>query len=228
MEAKLHRSWFFREKWREIVRKSLWRGAGVVRKKISIDSETILWRWTLFWLLYDSICPPRKMLKAIEQSLGSYWSLRSDCKQISEVAQSCLTLCDQARVLEWVAISFSRGSSLPRDRTQVSRIAGRRFITWATRDLSVDLFNSVIQSCSTPSDPMHCSTPGLPVHHQLPELIQIHVHRVGDAIPPYHPLSSPSLPAFNLSQHQGLFQWVSSSHQMVKVLQFQLQHQFFQ
>ena len=76
-------------------------------------------------------------------------------------------------------------------------------------------------------DPMECSMPGLPVHHQLPEPSQTHVHRVGDAIHPSHPLSSPS-PAFSLSQHQGLFQWVSSSHQVAKVLEFQLQHQSFQ
>ena len=72
---------------------------------------------------------------------------------------------------------------------------------------------------------MDCSMPGLPVHHQLPEFTQPHVHWIGDAIQPSHPLSSPSPPAFNLSQHQGLFQWVSSSHQVVKVLEFQLQHQ---
>ena len=60
---------------------------------------------------------------------------------------------------------------------------------------------------------MDCSTPGFPVHHQLPELAQTHVHRVSDTIQPSHPLSAPSLPAFNLSQHHGLFQWVSSSHQ---------------
>ena len=64
-----------------------------------------------------------------------------------------------------------------------------------------------------------------PVHHQLPALSQIHVHHVSDAIQPSHPLSSPSAPAFNLSQHQGLFKWVSSSHQVAKVLEFQLQHQ---
>ena len=75
---------------------------------------------------------------------------------------------------------------------------------------------------------MDCSTPGLPVHHQLPELAQTHVHRVGDAIQPSHPLSSPSPPAFNLSQHQGLLQWVSSSHQVAKGLKLQLQHQSFQ
>ena len=77
-------------------------------------------------------------------------------------------------------------------------------------------------------DPMDCSTPGFPVHHQLPELAQTHVLRVGDAIKPSHPLSSPSPPVFNLSQHQGLFQGVSSSHQVAKGLEFQLQHQSFQ
>ena len=76
-------------------------------------------------------------------------------------------------------------------------------------------------------DPMDCSTPRLPVHHQLPELAQTHVHRVSDAIQPSHSLSSPSPPAFNLFQYQGLFQWVSS-HQVAKVLEFQLQHQSFQ
>ena len=75
---------------------------------------------------------------------------------------------------------------------------------------------------------MDCSTLGLPVHHQLPEFTQTHVHRVGDAIQPSHPLSSPSPPTFNLSQHQGLFQRVSSLHQVAKVLELQLQHQSFQ
>ena len=84
------------------------------------------------------------------------------------------------------------------------------------------------QSCPTLCNPMDCSMPGLPVHHWLPEFTQTHVHQVGEAIPPSHPLSSPSPPAFNLSQHQGLFQWVSSSHQVAKVLGFQLQHQSFQ
>ena len=72
------------------------------------------------------------------------------------------------------------------------------------------------------------STTGLPVHHQLPEFTQTHVHWVGDTIQPSHPLSSPSPPALNLSQNQGIFQWVSSSHQVAKVLEFQLQHQSFQ
>ena len=68
-----------------------------------------------------------------------------------------------------------------------------------------DQFSSVAQSCPTLCDPMNCSTPGLSVHHQLPEPTQTHVHRVSDVIPPSHPLSSPSSPALNLSQHQGLF-----------------------
>ena len=80
---------------------------------------------------------------------------------------------------------------------------------------------SYVQLCNS----MDCSMPGLPVHHQLPVFTQTHVHWISDAIQPSHPLSCPSLPAFNLSQHQGLFQWVSSSHQVAKVSEFQLQHQ---
>ena len=82
---------------------------------------------------------------------------------------------------------------------------------------------SVTQSCLPLCDPMDCSTPGLPVHHQLPELAQTHVCQVSDVIQPSHPLSSPPPPTFNLSQHQGPFQWVSSSHQVNKVLEFQYQ-----
>ena len=93
---------------------------------------------------------------------------------------------------------------------------------------STHQFSSVTQLCPTLCDPMNRSTPGLPVHHQLPELTQTHVHWVGDAIQPSHPLPSPSPPTFNLSQHQGLFKWVSSSHQVAKVLELQLQHQSFQ
>ena len=89
-------------------------------------------------------------------------------------------------------------------------------------------FSSIAQSRPTLCDPMNHCTPELPVHHQLPESTQTHVHWVGDAIQPSHPLSSPSPPALNLSQHQGLFKWVSSSHQVAKVLEFQLQHQSFQ
>ena len=87
--------------------------------------------------------------------------------------------------------------------------------------------SSVTQSCLTLCKPMDCSTPGFPVHHQLSEFTQTRAHRVGDAIQPSHPLSSPSPPTFNLSQHQGLLKWVSSLYQVAKVLEFQLQHQSF-
>ena len=90
------------------------------------------------------------------------------------------------------------------------------------------LVSSVTQSCPTLCDPMNCSTPGLPVHYKLPAFTQTHAHRVGDVIQPSHPLSSPSPPALNPSQHQGLFQWVNSLHEVAKVLEFQLQHQSLQ
>ena len=81
-------------------------------------------------------------------------------------------------------------------------------------------FSSVAQSCPTLCDPMNRSTPGLPVHHQLPEFIQTHIHRVSDAIQPSHPLSSPSPPALNPSQHESLFQWVNSSNKVAKYWSF--------
>ena len=84
------------------------------------------------------------------------------------------------------------------------------------------------KSCLTLFDTTECSMPGFPVHHQLPEFTQTHVHQVSNAIQPSHPLSTPSPPAFNLSQHQRLFKWVSSSHQVAKVLEFHIQLQSFQ
>ena len=104
-----------------------------------------------------------------------------------------------------------------------SYIAGGN-ITWYS---SVQI-SSVAQSGLTLCNPMDCSTAGFSVHHRLPEPAQTHLHWVGNAIQPSHPLLSPSPPTFTLSQHQGLFQWVSSSHQVAKVLEFQLQHQSFQ
>ena len=95
-------------------------------------------------------------------------------------------------------------------------------------EINLVQFSSVAQLCPILWDPMNCSTPGLPVHHKLPEFTQTHAHRVGDAIQPSHPLSSPSPPAPNPSQHQDLFKWVNSSHQVAKVLEFQIQHQSFQ
>ena len=97
----------------------------------------------------------------------------------------------------------------------------KRVFKWRYLWFSVQ-FSSVTQSCPTLCDPMNHSTPGLPVHHQLPEFTQTHVHQVSDAIQPSHPLSSPSPPAPNPSQHHSLFQWVNSSHEVATGLEFQL------
>ena len=100
-------------------------------------------------------------------------------------------------------------------------------VKWVEEYIPYSLeFSSVAQSCPTLCDPMNCSIPGLPVHHKLPEFTQTHAHWVGNVIQPSHPLSSPSPPAPNPSQHQGLFQWVNSSHEVAKVMAFQ--HQSFQ
>ena len=126
-----------------------------------------------------------------------------------------------------------QGISWPRNQTHIcfiSCIEGGFFTHWATWEALIGAFSSVqfssVQSLShfQLCDPMNRSTPGLPVHHHLLEFTQTRVHWVGDAIQPSHPLLSPFSPAFNFSQHQGLFQWVSSSHQVAKVLDFELQY----
>ena len=125
---------------------------------------------------------------------------------------------------------------LARNFTHIKKIRGwnwsllyrvKQARTKNTNTVSVQ-FSSFAQSCLTLCDPMNCRTPGLPGHHQLPEFTQTHIHRVSDAIQASHPLLSPSPPAPNPSQHQSLFQWVNSSHKVVKVLEFQLQHHSLQ
>ena len=103
-----------------------------------------------------------------------------------------------------------------------SHLKSNMFIPIPCMVSSVQFSSVQSLSCVWLSDPMNCSAPGLPVHHQLPEFTQTHVHRVSDAIQPSHPLLSPSPPAPNPSQHQGFFQWVNSSHEVAKVLEFQL------
>ena len=152
----------------------------------------------------------------------------------------------QSRILAWLAISYSKGSSQPRDPTCVFCVfcvscIGRQILyNWATWEdpqwtwLHVNLktssvqFSSAAQSCPTLCNPMNCSTSGFPVHHQHLEFTRTHVHRIGDAIQRSHPLSSPSPPAPTPFQHQGLFQWVNSLHEVAEVLEFQRQHQSFQ
>ena len=96
-----------------------------------------------------------------------------------------------------------------------------------TSDMHIWCYCSVAQSCLALCDPMDCSTPGFPVLHHLLEFAPFHVHWINDAIQSSHPLSPRSLPALNLSQHQGVFQWIHSWHQVAKVLELQLQHQSF-
>ena len=136
--------------------------------------------------------------------------------------------------LNWTELyQVEGGSSQPRDLTQLSCIAGGFFTTWATRKAPniysyIYQFSSAAQLCPTLCNHVDCSTPGLAVHHQVSEFTLTHAHWVGDDIQPSHPLLSPSPPAFKLSQHQGLFKWVSSSYQVARVLEFQLHHQSFQ
>ena len=129
--------------------------------------------------------------------------------------------------METVTDFIFLGSKITADGDCSHEIKGRLLLGKKAMINSVQ-FSSVTQSCPTLCNSMNHSTPGLPVHHQLPEFTQTHVHHVGDTIQPSHPLSSPSPPAPNPSQHQGLFQRVSSSHEVAKVLEFQLQHQSFQ
>ena len=121
------------------------------------------------------------------------------------------------------------GTSLQHFLTQAISGLGREVFRCLSLWSKLVQFSSVAQLCPTLCDRMNYSIPGLPVHHQLPEFTQTHVHWVSDAIQPSHPLSSPSPPTLtlHLSQHQGLFKWASSSHQVATVLEFQLQYQSF-
>ena len=133
---------------------------------------------------------------------------------------------DLAAAVRWKRIcQLSNSAFLKGEREKAARSKSRWEADWnhtVEHLFSSVQFSSVAQSCPTLCDPMNRSTPGLPVHHQLPEFTQTHVHQVGDAIQPSNPLSSPSPPAPNPSQHQGLFQWGNSLHEVAKVLEFQL------
>ena len=133
----------------------------------------------------------------------------------------CLTISSSAAFFSFCLQSFPASWSFPMSQLFDS---GGHVLELHLQHQSFQWisFSSVTQSCPTPCDPMNRSMPGLPVHHQLPEFTQTHVHWISDTIQPSHPLSSPSPPAPNPSQHQGLFQWVNSSHEVAKVLEFQL------
>ena len=162
---------------------------------------------TLQWLL----CIPNILInvKVLDSILASSSSISTVCML------SYVWLCDHAQTCDFV-IPWTVAYQAP--LSMESFLINRFLINW----FSSVQFSSVTQSCPTLWDPINRSTPGLLVHQQLPEFTQTHVHRVRDAIQPFHPLSSPSPPAPNPSQHQSLFQWVNSSHEVAKVLEFQL------
>ena len=150
----------------------------------------------------------------------------TSCAQWRKVIQAPYVLCHFPRC----RTSQPTGQDLP------TQMGEWKFMKWKGGEMdkwlkgssdtvlgtSSDQFSSVAQLCLSLCNPLDCSTPS------LPEFTQTHVHWVGDAIQPSHPLSSPSPPAFNLSWHQGFFQGVSSSHQVAQALELQLQHQSFQ
>ena len=158
---------------------------------------------------------------------------KRDLSSVQSLSRVCLFATPWTSV-RTPSLSITNSQSLLKHRSIESVMPPNHLILCCALLLLPSIFpnissvSSVAHSCLTLCDPMNCSMPGLPVHHKLPESTQTHVHRVGDAIQPSHPLSSPSPPAPNPSQHQGLFQWVNSSHEVAKVLEFHLQHQSFQ
>ena len=155
------------------------------------------------------ISKPDQLIKVLDCPSGGKWDL-CPIRRIWRVRRIC-------RI----------GGHLVHPHPERQVVVRRKFFR-TLGEFLIPQFSSVTQLCWTFCDLMDCSMSGFPVHHQLPELAETHVHWVSDVIQPSHPLLSPSLPDFNLFQHQGLFQGVSSSHQVAKVLELQLQHQFFQ
>ena len=165
------------------------------------------WRWTYFWT-----CAVTSMRPGLQASFCGLSHLPREhwdqCRSRNQIPEGCFEIS----LIE----------------SDVNPIKQNEDFYWVITGRAGAWFSSVTHSSPTLCDPMDCSTPGLPVHYYFLELVQTRIHRVGDAIQPSHPLSSPSPPAFNPSQHQGLFQWVNSLHQVTKVLEFPLQHQSLQ
>ena len=171
-----------------------------------------------------TICKKKKKIQDVKKSLNQEHQHKAEAElelPFRITPQSSLHLQSLAR--------FS-ASVLIQPRSHLYPVEEKNFqLWWGSAGLPPALFAcSVTQSCLALCDHMGYSMPGFPVCHQLLELAQTHVHPVSDAIQPSNPLLSPSPPAFNLSQYQGLFQWVGSLHQVAKILEFQLQHQSFQ
>ena len=197
--------------------------------KVFSSESALLIRWPKYWSFSFSISPSNQYSELISLGLTDLISLLS--KELSKIFFTTIVLqhstcCMIQLSYPYMTTGKTKDSSI---QTCVCKVMSLLFNTQSrfvipflprSQYLSVE-FSSVSQSCPTLCNPMDCSMPGLPVH-------QTHVHWIGDDIQQSHPLSSPSPPAFNLFQHQGLFKWISSSHQVAKILEFQLQHQFFQ
>ena len=162
-------------------------------------------QWFILFVCFPSFFPSLLSSVPSRAYLPAYWKKH---------LQLCLLL------FKWVTV-FENKNDNPWSCFQFINTLVNLHFTDDSCGLSVQ-FRSVAQSCPTLCDPMNRSTPGLPVHHQLPEFTQTHVHRVSDATQPSHSLSSPFPPAPTPSQHQSLFQWVNSSQEVAKVLEFQL------
>ena len=183
-------------------------------------AKTILTDWITFWtqvlrLRFSNLPLLDHLIKS--SPVGLFWAI--PCWDTSVKHGSRLV----SGLLRWYGV-LENTASLSTAWNFSPNVVIRKYYIPCLSETSV---SSAAQSCLTLCDPMDCSTPGFPVHHQLPEFTQTHVHWVGDAIQPSHPLSASSPPVFNLSQHQSLFQWVGL-HQEAKVLEFQLQYQSFQ
>ena len=172
------------------------------------------------------LCQTKKLLKSNrnhhQDEKANYWMKEDICKSYIQWGVNIQNI--QKNSNNWTAKNkpdFKMGRRSEQVFFQKDIDMVNRHLKRCSASLIIQ-FSSVAQSCLTLCDPMNRSTPGLPVHHQLPEFTQTHIHQVSDAIQPSHPLSYPSPPAPNPSQHQSLFQWVNSLHEVAKVLEFRL------
>ena len=208
----------------------LWKNSGHGSCSLLASRELATWRpecWWLAWVFSLRTLLPgtNKGYKSINHSL-----VISVPTTQSLVIRSPLWELVRPWVYSDVEQILGFGSLLQLNpRWRGSHLKKTGSFSWCGHGSSSSVeFSSVAQSCPIVCDPMSSIMPSLPVHHLLPEITQTYVHWVDDAIKPSHPLSSPSPPTPNPSQHQGLFQWVNSSHELAKVLEFRLQHQSFQ
>ena len=202
--------------------------------RVFSNESTLRMRWPKYWSFSFSIIPSKEIpglisfrMDWLDLSNEFIYSLMNP-KNVCRLWRPHQTYTHNLHFkITELAGRFSPETAFRQDTLLLYNPCKPTPIIYILKYLDSVQFSSVSQSCLTLCDPMNCSTPGLPVH-QLPEFTQTHVHRNSDAIQPSHPLSSLSPPAPNPSQHQSLFQWVSSSHEVAKVLEFQLQHQSFQ